>query len=80
MKTTYKDGSGIEDHALEGTVLNILAIVEHVYPPLTRLVRLERRVEGPIVVWKMNLLVWMHNPDEYLTQMAETLLQYILFV
>ena len=50
VNTTYKDSPGVEDHALEGTVLDVLVVVGHVDPPLPRLVRLERRVECSVVL------------------------------
>ena len=42
-KATYEDGSRIEDHALEGAGLDVLAVVGHVDPPLSSLVRLARK-------------------------------------
>ena len=42
--------SRVEDHASEGTVLDVLVVVGHVDLPLPRLVRLEGGVEGSVVL------------------------------
>ena len=42
--------SRVEDHASEGTVLDVLVVVGHVDLPLPGLVRLEGGVEGSIVL------------------------------
>ena len=42
--------SGVEDHASEGTVLDVLVVVGHVDLPLPGLVRLEGGVECSVVL------------------------------
>ena len=42
--------SRVEDHASEGTVLDVLIVVGHVNLPLPSLVRLEGGVEGAVVL------------------------------
>ena len=44
------DSSGVEHHASEGAVLDVLVVVGHVYPPLPGLVWLEAGVESAIVL------------------------------
>ena len=47
---SYKDGPGIEDHASEGAVLDVLVVVGDVDLPLASLVGLEGGEEGPVLV------------------------------
>ena len=44
------NSSGVEDHTLEGAVLNVLVVVGHMNLPLSRLIRLEGGVEGAVVL------------------------------
>ena len=44
------NSSGVEDHTLEGAVLNVLVVVRHMNLPLARLIRLEGGVEGAVVL------------------------------
>ena len=44
------NSSGVEDHTLEGAVLNVLVVVGHMNLPLARLIRLEGGVEGAVVL------------------------------
>ena len=44
------NSSGVEDHTLEGAVLNVLVVVRHMNLPLAGLVRLEGGVEGAVVL------------------------------
>ena len=44
------NSSGVEDHTLEGAVLNVLVVVRHMNLPLSRLIRLEGGVEGAVVL------------------------------
>ena len=46
---TYKDGPGVEDHALEWAVVDVLVVVGDVDPPFAGLLRLERSIEGSIL-------------------------------
>lgn len=50
MSDTYKDCSGIKDHASKWAVLNVLIVVCHMNSPLSRLIRLEGSVEGAIIL------------------------------
>ena len=43
------NSSGVEDHTLEGAVLNVLVVVRHVDLPLPGLIRLEGCIEGAII-------------------------------
>ena len=43
------NSSGVEDHTLEGAVLNVLVVVGHMDLPLARLIRLEGCIEGSVI-------------------------------
>ena len=47
---TDLDGPGVEDHAPEGAVLDVLVVVGDVDPPLAGLVGLEGGEEGAVLV------------------------------
>ena len=47
---TDLDGPGVEDHAAEGAVLDVLVVVGDVDAPLARLVGLEGGEEGPVLL------------------------------
>ena len=50
MTSPYMNCSRVEDHASEGTVLDVLVVVSHVDLPLPSLVRLEGSVESSVVL------------------------------
>ena len=43
------NSSGVEDHTLEGAVLDVLVVVRHMDLPLPCLIRLEGCVEGAVI-------------------------------
>ena len=47
---THEYGTWVEDHALEGAVVDVLVVVGDVNPPLSGFVGLERGVEGSVVL------------------------------
>ena len=49
-RVTDLDGPGVEDHAPEGAVLDVLVVVGDVDAPLAGLVRLEGGEEGAVLV------------------------------
>ena len=50
FRLTYEDSSGVEDHASEGRVLDVLSVVGDVDPPLAGLVGLEGGVECGVLL------------------------------
>ena len=49
FKDPHKDCSGIEDHAFERAVIDVLVVVGDVYPPFAGLLRLKRSIKCPVL-------------------------------